>query len=156
MPSACSPWNWKQQPHKMPGKPEGARGTQESQQDLYVPCVLHPCASVSHSPRPPPAAVPPLLHVGQQLAQEQSWGLYVHTQDLKSEERRVRRLNQPQTCLRETLGVPLCPREQTCIRERRISLLTEAMGVCSLLVAAQKGKLHGRPGNSTIDTHIAK
>jgi hypothetical protein len=34
----------------------------------------------------PSSPSPSLLHVGQQLAQQQGWGLHVHIQDLKSEQ----------------------------------------------------------------------
>lgn len=47
---------------------------------------LHSCASVSlesSRPAPHPVVVPPLLHVGQQLAQQQDRGLQIHVQDLK-------------------------------------------------------------------------
>lgn len=41
----------------------------------------------AHQPLP---ATPPVLHVRQQLAQQQGWGLHIHVQDLKSEQRRGR------------------------------------------------------------------
>ena len=46
----------------------------------------------------PPGNLPPVLHVGQQLAQQQGWRLHIHIQDLKSEQRpewRAERHSQP-------------------------------------------------------------
>ena len=41
----------------------------------------------AHQPLP---ATPPVLHVGQQLAQQQGRRLHIHIQDLKSEQRQRR------------------------------------------------------------------
>lgn len=49
---------------------------------------VNSCASVSPLPPVPTllCSLPSLLHVGQQLAQQQGWGLHVDAQDLKSEQ----------------------------------------------------------------------
>lgn len=57
---------------------------------LAVPHALQ-SQILPQSPQLPPVptlprSLPSLLHVGQQLAQQQGWGLHIHAQDLKSEQ----------------------------------------------------------------------
>lgn len=65
--------------------------------NLLCLCYWHTLASLLPVPYwvPPPfptsPSSPPVFHMGQQLAQQQGWGLHIHTQDLKSEQIREKR-----------------------------------------------------------------
>lgn len=74
---------------------------EEGRGDFRKTCAVHAhsgCAPsspesilVPQSPQLPPVptlpcSLPSLLHVGQQLAQQQGWGLHIDAQDLKSEQ----------------------------------------------------------------------
>lgn len=93
-----------------------------------------------HQSLPPPCNLPPVLHVGQQLAQQQGRGLHIHVQDLKSEQRqeggqRDMVSPQPRACYHKTLGVRSFV-QQTHMPAglRFISLLIRTRGVSHLLM----------------------
>ena len=94
------------------------RGMWRPQGHLFCPPLpaMAPCsldsihALAPHQSPPPPCNLPPLLHVGHQLAQHQGRGLHIHFQDLKSEQRHGGGQKhivspQPRTCSHKTHGV---------------------------------------------------